>query len=97
MEQTARQAEEKSFIPAQSWLAYNWVDRDPEMDLVQAAIAESGMTLEQIEAETIKLGHKVSKWCLMQWCFGDTKRPQNITISMVMLACGYDKHWVRRG
>jgi hypothetical protein len=66
------------------------------MDVVQAAIAESGMTLEQIEEETIKLGHKVSRYTLMAWCYGDTKRPQNITISMVMLACGYDKHWVRR-
>jgi hypothetical protein len=86
----------KNFIPAQSWLAYSWIDRDPEMDLVHAAIAESGMTLEQIEEETIKLGHRVSKFTLMSWVFGDTRRPQNVTLTMVMLACGYDKHWIRR-
>ena len=86
----------KNFIPAQSWLAYNWKDRDPEMDLLHMAIAESGLTPEQIEDATEKLNHRVSRFTVMAWLWGDTKRPQNTTMTMVMLACGYDKHWVKR-
>lgn len=86
----------KNFIPAASYLAYNWRDRDPEMDLIHAAIAESGWTLEKIEQETEKHGHRVSRYTLMAWVYGDTKRPQNMTMSVVMSVLGWNKHWVRR-
>lgn len=92
-----RDGRRKNFIPEQSWLSYNWIDRDPELDLVQSAIAESGMSLEQIERETEKTGHRVSRYTLYAWCYGDTRRPQNATLTTVMAAIGWDKHWVRRG
>ena len=85
----------KNFIPAQSYLSYSWKDRDPEMDLIHAAIAESGWTLEKIEAETEKAGHRVSRYTLMAWVYGDTKRPQNMTMSVVMSVLGWDKNWTR--
>ena len=84
-----------NFVPAKSYLAYNWLDRDPEMDLIQAAIADSGMTLEQIERETEKHGHRVSRYTLMSWCYGDTRRPQNMTMSVVMSVLGWNKRWER--
>src|SRR5678815_641293 len=40
-----------NFIPAQSWLAYNWIDKDPELEFVLHAIEESGWSLEKIEKE----------------------------------------------
>lgn len=83
-------------VPAQSWLAYNWIDRDPELDFVAFAISESGMTLEAIERETEKNGHKVSKYTLLAWTYGDTKRPQNATMNSVMAAVGYERQWQRR-
>jgi hypothetical protein len=86
-----------NFIPQQSYLSYNWVDRDPEMDLIHAAIADSGMTLEQIERETEKVGHRVSRYTLMAWVFGETRRPQNMTMSVVMSVLGYNKRWERAG
>jgi hypothetical protein len=86
-----------NFIPAQSWLAYSFVDKDPELDMVKFAIEESGMTLEQIEAETEKAGHKVSRYTLLNWYYGETRRPQNITMNTVMAVIGWERPWIRRG
>ena len=87
----------KNFIPPQSFLAYSWTDKDPELDFVKYAIEDSGMTLEQIERETEKNNHKVSRYTLMSWYYGSTKRPQNATMNSVMAAIGWDRPWVRRG
>jgi hypothetical protein len=83
----------RNFIPAQSWLAYNWLDKDPQLDEVKAAIEDSGMTLEQIEHETEKMGHRVSRYTLIAWYFGETKRPQNCTMNTVMSVLGYERQW----
>lgn len=85
-----------NFIPAQSWLEYNWVDKDPEMDFVLHAIEESGMTIEQIERETERLGHKVSRYTMLGWFYKGVKRPQNCTINTVMACIGWERPWVRR-
>jgi hypothetical protein len=98
--QTARWAKpmpqaHKNFIPAQSWLAYNWIDKDPELDFVLHCIEESGWTLEKIEQETEKNGHKVSRHTLLAWFYKGTKRPQNVTMNSVMAAIGWERPWVR--
>lgn len=85
----------KNFIPAQSWLQYSWHDKDPELDFVKYAIEESGMTLEQIERETEKNGHRVSRYTLLAWYYGSTKRPQNATMNSVMAAIGWHRPWQR--
>ena len=85
-----------NFIPAQSWLSYNFIDKDPELDFVKYAIEQSGMTLEAIETETEKAGHKVSRYTLMAWYYGSTKRPQNFTMNTVMSVLGYERQWARR-
>ena len=85
-----------NFIPAQSWLGYSWLDKDPELDFVIWAIGESGWSAERIEAETEKNGHKVSKYTILAWTFGSTRRPQNVTMNTVMAALGYDRTWHRR-
>jgi hypothetical protein len=84
-----------NFIPAQNWLAYSWVDKDPELDFVKYAIEESGWTLEKIEQETERNGHRVSRYTLMAWYYGSTKRPQNATMNSVMAAIGWTRPWVR--
>lgn len=85
-----------NFVPAQSWLAYNWLDRDPELDYIQWAIADSGKSAEWIERECEKNGHRVSRYTILNWCFGDTKRPQNASMNSVMAALGYERTWHRR-
>jgi hypothetical protein len=89
----------KNFIPAQRYLSYNWdnaVDRDPDLEFVLFAIAESGWTLERIEYETERAGHKVSRYCLLGWHFKGVRRPQNSTISTVMSVLGWERPWIQR-
>jgi hypothetical protein len=85
-----------NFIPAQSWLGYNWIDRDPELDFVLHAIEESGWTLERIEAETEKNGHKVSRHTLLAWFYKGTRQPKNVTMNNVMAAIGWHRHWTQQ-
>lgn len=86
----------RNFVPAQSFLAYNWIDKDPELDFVKKCIEDSGWTLEKIEQETERNGHKVSRYTLLAWYYGSTKRPQNVTMNSVMAAIGWERHWAQR-
>lgn len=83
----------RNFIPAQSFLEYNWIDKDPEMDFICSIIEQSGMTLEEIEKETEKLGHRISRYTMMGWLYKGVRRPQNCTVSMVAAVCGYERPW----
>lgn len=82
-----------NFIPAQSWLAYNWIDKDPELDFVCWAIEAAGKSVEWIEHETEKLGHRVSRYTILNWLYGDAKRPQNATMNTVMAVLGWERAW----
>lgn len=88
----------KNYIPAQSYLSYNWnnaVDVDPDLEFALFAIAESGWTLERIEYETEKAGHRVSRYCLLGWYYKGVRRPQNSTISTVCAVLGWERPWTR--
>jgi hypothetical protein len=63
------------------------------MDLLIGLIGESQLSPEDIEAETEKLGHKVSRYTIMGWLYGSVRRPQNYTMTIVALALGYTKTW----
>lgn len=86
----------KNFIPPQSWLAYNWTDKDPELDFVCLAIQESGLNIETIEELTERSGHKISRGTIYNWMYGDVRRPQNVTMNTVMAALGYERRWTQR-
>jgi hypothetical protein len=85
-----------NFIPQQNWLAYNWIDKDPELDFVIWAIGDSGWSAEKIELETEKNGHRVSRYTVLNWVYGDVKRPQNASMNNVMSAIGYSRTWTRQ-
>lgn len=70
---------------------YRFLDKDPEMDEVVAAINNSGLSPEAIERETIKIGRKVSSSAIIGWTHGRTRRPQNYTMASVMIALGYHR------
>ena len=83
-----------NFIPSTpNYLGYNWIDKDPDMDLIVGLIGESGLSPEDIEHETEKLGHKVSRYTIMGWLYKSVRRPQNYTMTIVALALGYSKTW----
>jgi hypothetical protein len=74
-------------------LKYNWLEKDPDMDFIVALIGEVGFSPEDVEHETEKLGHRVSRFTVLNWLYGSTRRPQNFTLTIVALACGYTKSW----
>lgn len=82
-----------NFIPQQSWLSYNWIDKDPELDFVVGAITQSGKSAEWIEIESEKFGHKVSRYTVLNWCYGNVKRPQNASMNTVMAVLGWTREW----
>lgn len=83
-----------NFIPqTPNYLAYNWIDKDPDMELILGLIGDSGLSPEDIEHETEKLGHKVSRYTIMGWLYKSVRRPQNFTMTIVALALGYQKTW----
>lgn len=88
-----------NFIPAQSYLAYNWgeTERDPDLEFCLFAIAESGMTLEQIEELTERAGRRVSRYCLLGWHYKGVRRPMNSTLSTVMSVLGWERPWQHKG
>lgn len=76
---------------------YRFIDKDPDMDMVVAAIGNSGLSSEKIEALTISIGRKVSASTIVGWTYGRTKRPQNFTLNSVMIALGYEREWKKNG
>lgn len=85
-----------NFIPQQSWLGYNWIDKDPELEFVLSCIEQSGWSLEKIEAETEKNGHKVSRYTLLAWFYKGTRQPKNVTMNSVMAAIGWERQWTQQ-
>lgn len=93
LRKTAQPMPHRNLIPQRNFLAYNWIDKDPDLDFVIAAIGSSGKSAEWIEAETEKHGHRVSRYTVLNWCYGDVKRPQNASMSMVMSVLGWSREW----
>jgi hypothetical protein len=83
-----------NFIPSTpDYLQYNWLEKDPDMDLILGLIGESGLSPEDIEHETERLGHRVSRFTVLSWMYKGVRRPQNFTLTIVALALGYQKTW----
>jgi hypothetical protein len=75
---------------------YRFREKDPDLDFVNGVIVASGKTPEWIEKETAKMGHKVSAGCIVGWLYKGVRRPQNYTMTIVMEALGYERHWIER-
>jgi len=63
------------------------------MEFIVGILGESGLSPEDVEEETAKLGHRVSRFTIIGWLYGSVKRPQNYTMTMVAMACGWTKTW----
>lgn len=83
-----------NFIPSTpNYFKYQWLDRDPDMDLIVGLIGESGLSPEDIENETAALGWKISRYTIIGWLYGSVRRPQNYTMTVVAMALGWTKTW----
>lgn len=69
---------------------------DPEVELVAKVIEDSGMSPDAIEQRSIEIGRRVSKYTVLALRTRTTKKPQNYTMTSIMMACGYLKKWERK-
>lgn len=69
---------------------------DPEVAEVAARIIESGLSPEQIEKRCLEIGRPVSRYTVIGMMAKQTKRPQNFTLTTIMMALGFDKTWSRK-
>lgn len=70
--------------------SYNFTDKDPVIDVLRTAVADVGLSYEEIEELS-----DVKASTLKGWFHGKTKRPQHATIMAVTRAIGYDWRLVR--
>lgn len=62
---------------------YQFVDKDPIIDLARTAVEDSKKSYEEIHE-----GSNVSTTTLYNWFHGKTRRPQFATAASVLLECG---------
>jgi DNA-binding phage protein len=72
--------------------SYNFVDKDPVIDLMRGVIAEQRMKYGRISEDS-----GVSEATLRNWFDGNTRRPQFATVAAVMGALGYRMAWTMEG
>ena len=75
---------------------YRFTDRDPDMTWLCGIIHNSELSVHDISERTAKVtggAAKVSNSTISNWLSGKTKRPQNMTLTWVAWALGYEKKW----
>jgi len=63
--------------------SYMFRQKDPAIDLVRTAVADSEMSHTEIHNKS-----GVSIGAINGWFYGETKRPQHCTLEAVARACG---------
>lgn len=67
------------------YTTYNFVDKDPVIDVLRTMKRDTDMTDTEIANSS-----KVSRNTLKNWFGGKTKRPQFATVAAAAAAMGYD-------
>lgn len=68
-----------------AYKSYNFVDKDPVLDLVRAIVEDSHKTVKSVCEDS-----GVSTTTVYHWFNGKTRRPMFSTIAAVSRACGKD-------
>jgi hypothetical protein len=77
---------------------YRFQDRDPQMIELCDLIDKSGMSVSQIIQTVVKAtggAYRVGRSTIDNWLNGKTRRPQNMTLSWVAYAIGYERRWIK--
>tara|TARA_R110000868_G_scaffold35504_2_gene127207 strand:- start:172 stop:480 length:309 start_codon:yes stop_codon:yes gene_type:complete len=67
------------------YLTYNFIEKDPVIDQLRTALADSGLTYQDVQSAS-----GVSKGTLVNWFGGKTKRPQHASVRAVARALGLE-------
>lgn len=75
-----------------TYKSYNFIDKDPVIDIVRGIVEESGLSYDKVSGES-----DVSTTTLRGWFDGQTKRPQYATVAAVLGGLGYELLVHKRG
>jgi hypothetical protein len=84
----ARNSKRRSILHV--YRTYNFIDKDPVIDEMRTLVKDEGLI------KKLNIVHElsgVSVSTLTNWFDGETKAPQNRTISAVATALGYERKW----
>jgi len=72
---------------------YRFIDKDPIVDILRTMIGgkQPRGTIERLAAEA-----RLSPSTITKLFYGDTKRPQNMTVDALLRAMGYERQIVRK-
>lgn len=68
---------------------YRFLQKDPVVDVYRFAKKKAGLTEKQIHERG---GPPAAT--TRRWDYGQTKKPQHLTLVFAMRACGFDEQWV---
>jgi IS30 family transposase len=74
---------------------YQHNDADPDLTAICDLVLQSGLTSYQIVAHVRELHGTVGHSTIDRWLEGKVRRPQNLTISWVGFALGYERKWTQ--
>lgn len=66
---------------------YRWIDKDPIIDAVRTCVQETGLNASQVHDIA-----GISAATLKNWFGGETRKPQNVTVTAVTSALGFVRH-----
>ncbi len=77
---------------------YRFNDRDPVLDEICRLITDSGLPTYEISRRTKSLSKgvcSIGHTTMNKWLNGETRKPQNFTITWVASALGYTRKFVK--
>jgi hypothetical protein len=78
------------------YTAYNFIDKDPVIDELRTIFQDQNHgKLDGSYFNKVHENGGPTASCLRAWFFGDTKRPQSVTIEAAGRAMGYKRKWVK--
>lgn len=75
---------------------YRWTDRDPVLDEIARMITDSGLSINDLLERVLDVSNNqvhLSYSTISNWLSGQTRRPQNYTVTWVAFALGYRREW----
>jgi hypothetical protein len=77
---------------------YRFVDRDPVLDEITRMITDSGKSIGDIIEDVLDASHNtvhLGYSTIANWLSGKTRRPQNLTVTWVAHALGFERKFVK--
>jgi len=77
--------------------SYMFKDKEPSIDEFRTVVQDhfGTRTITNAHLREIEVGGGPTVGCMRGWFFGDTNRPQNVTLEAAGRSIGYKRAWVK--